>query len=353
MYDFSVSENNLSSNILPLDNINSKEKLKVAVLRDAEPFTTCNKDKGQIGIAIKIWEKMAHKYNIDYEYICIDRKYDDTIEKVEKGLYDVALSEFSVIYRRYHKVLYTRPYFISKMKVYRKRNDNVLKKFVTNRMFKILIAMAILIIFSYTLIRKYMLNESYADAFYMTYSIFFTNAKHFISTTKKAFPLKLKVINSIWTIIRYIFFTIVVAQAVNIIVKTTDYITDEEYEDIKEINVLKGSSYVDFVKNIGKHPVLNNTNNEVIEKIYNSNHNEYWLDDYNVIVNAIDESPYKLHLESTLIPVVNDEFTIVVNKNKPDVLNKLNKSIVEMQDNGDMVRLCKGFMKVGFENCYM
>lgn len=353
MYDFNYSEDNLSSKDLPLNNFNSKEKLKVAVLKDALPFTTCSKDKEPSGVAVKIWEKMADKYDIDYEYICIDRKYDDTIEEVGKGLYDVALAEFSVINRRYDKVSYTRPYFISKMKVYRKRNDNALKNFVTNRIVKILIVMAILIVFSYTLLRKYMLKETYADAFYETYSMFFTNVKDFISTTKKTFPFKLKVINGIWIIMRYTFFTIVVAQAINIIVKTTDYITDDEYEDIKKINVLKGTSYVDFVKNIGKQPDLNNTNQEVIEKIYNSNYDEYWLDDYNVIVNAIDESPYKLHLDSTLNPVVNDEFAIVVNKNKPDILNKLNKTIVELQDNGDMLRLCKGFMKVDFENCSM
>jgi ABC-type amino acid transport substrate-binding protein len=54
-----------------------------------------------------------------------------------------------------------------------------------------------------------------------------------------------------------------------------------------------------------------------------------------------------------LTPVVNDEFAIVVNKNKKDILEKLNKTIVEMQDDGDMLRLCKGYMKVNFEDCSM
>lgn len=332
---------------------NSGNKLKVAVLKDALPFANCKKDDKPTGVAVKIWEKTADKYDIDYEYVCIDRKYDDTIKDVGKGNYDVALAEFSVINRRYDDVLYTRPYFVSKMKIYRKRNDSSFKNFVTNRIVKILLIFAFMVLFIYSMIRKNVLKITFGESLYETYTIFFTNVKDFITINKKIYPFKIKIINGIWIFIRYVFFTIVVAQAINIIVKTTDYITDEEYEGIKQINVLKGTSYVDYVKNIGKQPSLNNTNQEIIEKINNSNYDEYWLDDYNVIVNAIDESPYNLQLDSTISHVVNDEFAIVVNKNKKDILEKLNKTIVEMQDDGDMLRLCKGYMKVNFEDCSM
>lgn len=332
---------------------NKGGKLKVAVLRDALPFADCSNDFKPTGVAVKIWEKTADKYDIDYEYVCINRKYDDTIVEVSKGRYDIALAEFSVINRRYDSVSYTRPYFVSKMKIYRKKNDSSFKNFVTNRIVKVLFFFAFLIVFLYSLIMKYMMNIPYTEALYETYTIFFTSVKDFIPKHKKFYPSKLKLINGIWIFVRYVFFTIVVAQAINIIVKTTNYITDEEYDGIKKINVLKGTSYVDFVKNIGKQPNLNNNNQEVIEKIYKSNYDEYWLDDYNVIVNAIDSSKYSLQLDSTLNPVVNDEFAIVVNKNHQGVLEKLNKTIVEMQDNGDMLRLCKGYMKVNFEDCSM
>lgn len=328
-------------------------KLKVAVLKDALPFANCDKDIKPTGVTVKIWEKVADKYNIDYEFICIDRKYDDTIKDLSEGKYDIALAEFSVINRRYDLASYSRPYFVSKMKVYRKRNDSSLKNFVTNRIVKLLFVIAFLILFIYSLIRKYVLNIPYLESLYDTYTIFFTNIKDFITPTKHISQTKIKVINGVWIFIRYVFFTIVVAQAINIIVKTTDYITEEEYNSIKKINVLRGTSYVDYVKNIGKQPSLNNTNQEIIDKIQKSNYDEYWLDDYNVIVNAIDKSPYNLQLDSTVNPVVNDEFTIVVNKNLPDILEKINKSIVEMQDDGDMGRLCKGYMKVNFEDCSM
>lgn len=333
--------------------INSNRKLKIAVLNDALPFTNCGKDINPSGVAVKIWEKTADKYRLNYEYVCIDRKYDDTINDISKGKYDVGLAEFSVITRRYENVLYSRPFFISRMKVYRKKNDNAFKTFVTNRIVKILFFYVFLIIFIYSLIRKKILNIPFTQSLYDTYTIFFTNVKDFILINKKIIPFNIKVINSIWILMRYTFFTIVVAQAVNIVVKSNDHITDEEYNEIKKINVLKGTSYVDYVKNIDKQPKLNDTNQQIIEKIYKSNYDEYWLDDNNVIVNAIEKSPYKLQLDSTINPVVNDEFTIVVNKKMPDILEKINKTIVEMQDSGDMVRLCKGYMKVNFEDCSM
>ena len=333
--------------------INSNRKLKIAVLKDALPFTNCGKETNPSGVAVKIWEKTADKYRLNYEYVCIDRKYDDTINDISEGKYDVGLAEFSVITRRYDNVSYSRPYFVSKMKVYRKKNDNSFKNFVTNRIVKILFIVVFLILAIYSVIRKNVLNLPYTEALYETYTIFFTNVKDFILINKKNTPSKIKLINGVWILIRYVFFTVVVAQAVNIVVKTNDYITDEEYNEIKKINVLKGTSYVDYVKNIDKQPKLNDTNQQIIEKIYKSNYDEYWMDDNNIIVNAIEKSPYKLQLDSTINPVVNDEFTIVVNKKMPDILEKINKTIVEMQDSGDMVRLCKGYMKVNFEDCSM
>ena len=46
---------------------NKGNKLKVAVLTDALPFSNCSKDTKPTGVAIKIWEKTADKYDIDYE----------------------------------------------------------------------------------------------------------------------------------------------------------------------------------------------------------------------------------------------------------------------------------------------
>ena len=332
---------------------NKNKKLKVAVLKDALPFANCDKDIKPNGITIDIWKRVASTYNIDYEFICIDRKYDDTLKELSEGKYDVALAEFSVISRRYDLALYSRPYFVSKMKVYRKQNNSSLKNFVTNQIVKFLFIGAFLIIFIYAYIRKYILRIPYLESLYDTYTIFFTNIKDFISITKKLSPYKLKLINGSWLFIRYIFFTIVVAQAINIIVKTTNNITDEEYDSIKKINVLKGTSYVDYVKNIGKQPSLNENNQEIIDKLQHSNYDEYWLDDYNVILNAISKSPYNLQLDATLNPVVNDEFTIAVNKNLPDILEKINKTIIDLQDHGDMARLCKGYMKSNYEDCTM
>lgn len=333
-------------------NTYKSKKYKVAVLKDALPFSQCGIDSGQskpTGITVDVWEKTAAQYNLDYEYICVDRKYDDTLEAVSKGEYDVALSEFSVIKRRYDLVSYSRPFYISKLSVYRREKENSFENFVTNDIVKIILVGALLMIIFYSLLRMYIVKEKFLFALYNTYTFLFTNIREFITEGKRP-KTSVKIVNVMWILMRYIFLTIVVAQAINIIVKTTNYITDEEYRDIKKINVLKGTSYVDFIKQEGKTPIMNDNNQQIIEKLYKSR-NEYWFDDPNVINDAIERSKFKLKLNATLKPIRNDEFTIAVNKKLHDLLDKINKTIVNLQDSGDMVRICKGHMRENVENC--
>ena len=331
-------------------NNHKSKKLKVAVLKDALPFSQCgNEESKPAGITVDIWEKVASTYNLDYEYICVDRKYDDTIEAVNKGEFDIALSEFSVIKRRYDLVSYSRPFYISKLSVYRREKENSFENFVTNDIVKIIIVSALLMILFYSFVRMYIVKENFLFALYNTYTFLFTNIREFITEGKNP-KTSVKIVNVMWILMRYIFLTIVVAQAINIIVKTTNYIGDEEYRDIKRINVLKGTSYVDFIKQAGKTPIMNDNNQQIIEKLYNSR-NEYWFDDPNVINDAIERSKFKLKLNATLKPIRNDEFTIAVNKKLTDILDKINITIVSLQDSGDMVRICKGQMRENIENC--
>jgi ABC-type amino acid transport substrate-binding protein len=329
--------------------ISNSKKYKVAVLKDALPFSQCNNGFKPTGITVNIWEKVAAKYKLDYEYICVNRKYDDTLKALNKGEFDVALAEFSVINRRYDLVSYSRPYYISKLSVYRKEKDNSFENFVTNDIVKIILFSALMMILFYAFLRSYIIKENFLYALYNTYTFLFTNIREFIREGKNP-KMSIKVVNILWILMRYIFLTIVVAQSINIIVKTTNYISDEEYREIKNINVLKGTSYVDYVKQIGKTPQLNDNNQQIIEKLYKSK-NEYWFDDPNVINDAIDRSKYKLKLNATQKPIMNDEFTIVVNKNLPDLLYKINTTIVDLQDQGEMIRICKGYMRENVENC--
>lgn len=339
------------NNYMTHNTTGSNKKLKVAVLKDALPFSTCGKDSHTTGVAVKIWEYTAAKHNIDYEYVCVERGYDKTLEDIHKGIYDVGLAEFSVIHRRYDLALYSRPYYISKMKVYRKKRGNAFYNFITNEFVWFLFLIALSIIFLYAYIRTVYLKSSFFESLYITYIYFFANIQEFLALTLRGNKTAIKTINSFWTIIRYIFFTIVVAQAINIIVQTTSDITDKEFKNIKKINVIKGTSYVDYVKNIGKVPVVNNTNDEIIKKLYESNYDEYWLDDANIIDNAINKSEYSLGLDSTINPVINDEFTIVTNNKLTDLMHKIDDSIIELQDKGDMIKICKGFMDDNYANC--
>ena len=87
--------------------MDKNKKIMVGVMKDALPYTTC--EPKYSGLAVDIWENTAKKYNLDYEYVCLDRNYDNAINELHEGKIDVALADFSVIHRRFDLALFSRP----------------------------------------------------------------------------------------------------------------------------------------------------------------------------------------------------------------------------------------------------
>jgi hypothetical protein len=145
-----------------------------------------------------------------------------------------------------------------------------------------------------------------------------------------------------WSILRYLFYTVVFTQFISIFIKTTDIITPEEVKSISKINVVAGTSYVDFVKRIGKTQIENTTSDDIINKIDKSSEKEYWIDDANLVNKKMSE--YNIELETTLNPMAYDEIAIIVNNNRNDILDKISDTLIEIQDKGIVTNLCKQYL---------
>jgi polar amino acid transport system substrate-binding protein len=315
-------------------------KLKIAVINDALPYATCKPYFS--GLAIDIWEKTAQKYKLDYEYICIDRNYDKAVEDLHEGKYDVVLADFSVVYNRYDLVQFSRPYYISKLKIYRKKTDSFFYNLITSTALLSLLFSCFLFILVYSIIYKYLLRDTFINSFYETFVNFFVNMREiFPGRVTNSYK---KILNALWSIIRYVFYTIVFTKIISIFIKTTDDITPEEVKSISKINVVAGTSYVDFVKKIGKTPIENTTSDDIINKIENSSEKEYWIDDSNLVNKKMSE--YNIDLQTTINPMGYDEVTIIVNNNRNDILDKISNNLIEMQDKGIMTKLCKQYFYV-------
>jgi hypothetical protein len=59
-----------------------------------------------------------------------------------------------------------------------------------------------------------------------------------------------------------------------------------------------------------------------------------------------------MKLTKTERPVINDEFTIAVNKKLPHILDIINKSLVEMQGNGIILKICRGYID-NYDRCLL
>lgn len=321
--------------------MDKNKKLKIAVLADTLPYTSCKPN--YTGIAIDIWEKTVIKYKLEYEFICVSRNYDKIVNDLSKGEYDVVLGDFSVIHRRFNLVLFSRPYYIATINIYRKSSGNYLYKLITNKSLHNIFFMCFLLIFLYSFLYKYYTRATFIDSFYETFLNFFSKTKEILPTRGNKFYSK--ILNVSWAIFRYIFYTFVLTKMISIFLKISDIISPEELKLIKNVNVVQGTSFVDYIKKIGKTPLENNTSDDIIKKMNKSSEHEYWSDDSNVIKSIINKSKYNMDIMTSENPIAYDEIAIIVNKNRRDILDKLNSVIIELQDNGYMNKICKQYLE--------
>jgi ABC-type amino acid transport substrate-binding protein len=312
--------------------------LKIGVLEDNLPFSTCKPDFN--GITVDIWKKTAEINKItNYEFKCLPRVYQDAVDAVERGEYDVVLGNFSITTKRLNQVLFSRAFYISKMKIYRKRQQNFVQQFFYNKPLQYIFLSLIVLLSIFSLIYCLYTKESFLSSFYYTYLTFFSNVREFVEIKNPP-----KYINYLYAITRYLFFTLILTQLINIVINYKTHITDEEFKQMKDVHTIKGSSYVDFMKEIGKNPIEHETDAEIIDLMGKSKDHVYIFDDINIIEKSIKDSKYDFLLDSTKNEVVSDIFTIIVNKNNSDLLTKITGTIISLKETGIMGQICKGYL---------
>ena len=162
-----------------LENNNKSKKLRVGIL-DSMPYSSCKPTYR--GIVVDIWKETAVKYNLDYEFICLKISYDDAIKKLKDDEIDVILAEISVVSRRFDWALYSRPFFVSELYIYRKEKKNFLS-FLFDVQIKYIFAIVLFFVFLYSFIFIYIFNIPVIDAFYKTILSFNLNLfNNFINT---------------------------------------------------------------------------------------------------------------------------------------------------------------------------
>jgi ABC-type amino acid transport substrate-binding protein len=327
-----------------LENNNKSKKLRVGLFEENMPYASC-KPTYQ-GVAVDIWKETAIKYNLDYEFVCFKEvNFDRAIEKLKNDEIDIFLAEVSVIERRYDWALYSRPFFVSELYIYRKDKQNSFFSFLFDVQIKYILAIVFFFIFIYANIYIFIFNFTVIDAFYKTLLSFLTIGGEIIGQkTRILSKLSIKLLNTIWSMFVFFFRSFIISRIIASVISNKSVISDEEFKQISQVNVISNSAYVDMMKSIGKFPVENASSTDIAKKIEKSNGDEYWFDDSNIIDSNLKKAGVVAKLVTTERPALNDEFTIAVNKKRPDILDIINKSLVEMQGNGMMHKICKGYI---------
>lgn len=336
---------------------NRANKLRVGVMAKALPFSDCSKykndDKSELdldydGITVKLWEQIAMKYHLHYEYICVDETYENAIIELGKDKYDLILGDFTLVPRRLESALFTRPFYISEIRIFRKANNTFLHNLLSSNLFIGLFVLFFIIILGFTFVYKNFKHTSFLLALYKTYSEFFTNEMYFFDTNSNSNYVKF--INLSWSIIRFFFFAVIITQLINIILQTNySEITENDLKNINEIYGIEGTTWIDFIKNMGKTPVPVKNLDELKRKFLESNGDIYWLHETQNAIATLGN----IGLEKTERPIVLDELTIAVNKKRPDILDIINTTLVQLQDSGEMLKICKGYLPDRYDACLL
>lgn len=355
----------ITSNI-SYSNINNNKingKLRVAVMENSYPFSYCKEKKIPPqnledeteryktefgGIAVKIWEEVAKKYNLDYEYICLNISYEDAIKEVKNNNYDVALGEFTITTERMKNVLFSRAYYFGKLKIFRKNKNDFVYNLLTNKFLISLLIFFIFIILFFTYIYKYYKYTTTIQSFFYIYGHFFQNDLFLFYEGRTNNMIRF--INFIWSFVRFFFFAIIITQMINIIIQTSDTgISKSEYNNIKDVLVEAKTSHVQLVKSLGKNPVQIETTDDILKRIKDSNGDVYWFYEYKSAENLANK--FDLELDATHDILYNDETCIIVNNKYPDIIEKFNNTLLELRDTGDIIDLCKIYLKDTYQSC--
>lgn len=334
--------------------------LRVIVLDDSLPFASCTPDFS--GVAVDLWKDVAAHHGWTYTLHKGTRSFDETLRRVQRGEFDVALGDFSVIARRFSWVDYSRPFYVAGLKIMRSsRKTSSVYLALDNSILPHLLVLSVVLIIVFAVVHRVIAKPSGG----LSYSVYHQTMKFFVSASEEPIEGKapqqkavahtpwLKVFNVLWVLCVFIVINLIVAQVVSLYLKERNYIDDSELKRLNSVSVLAGSSFVDFAKKYGKRPIERATLKSLIDAMKASG-DEYVFDDPSVIAMYIQRNNIKLDLHTTSKPLVNDEYVIAFRKELDDtIMQKFNHKLVELQDRGDMLNYCRRYFVEDIDRCVL
>ena len=89
--------------------VRQQQKLRVAI-KPLTPFVMVDEEAAYHGFSIELWEEVAERLEIDYEYHYVE-SVDDQLEAIKNGVADLAITGISMTKEREEAFDFSMPYF--------------------------------------------------------------------------------------------------------------------------------------------------------------------------------------------------------------------------------------------------
>jgi len=139
--------------------------MKVGVVStNSSPYVIRDGDKYS-GISIEIWEKVAKKSDISFEYIEAGEDLDNAIERLKNKEFDILVGPYTITSKRYQDINYTIPYYQADIALATSKNTNNLEKYIKiSKMFIYIIVFFLFVLIVNNLIVNFDIKKSFVDS---------------------------------------------------------------------------------------------------------------------------------------------------------------------------------------------
>lgn len=302
---------------------------------------------------IKNMPEIKNKY--DFNFINSnfnDMNYDVTINKVNKGLYDLSIGLYIHTNERDNKVLFTKPVLIDDIAVFHFDNNNFYKtsKYVIKKISKLIIILIVLgflagfIIYYFDPNRKLMLNKINQKKFLarslMTgISTFFGEMGYLSENSSPNF--KSLAIITVIMLTAFIFIQYMQAKITALVIEKNDN-RDLNLKELKEKPLLGhyGYAMAESLEKIGlKIKYQKNKSNKELFKEYENNYDKY----NGVVISYADGYSFLKEIPGLVVSTNfgNQINSFIVNKQKKHLLLDLNQAITKLRVSGKLREICK------------
>ena len=345
------------------NNVSKKETIKVFVITGPETsgivthVKNINGKKDYSGMVWDIVEELKklpnfEKYNFEYTFSESNFKnYDQVVEWVSNGTYDLGLSTYAQNSRRETKINYTIPIKIDSYAVFHYENTSEYDKF--KRVFYdigylllILIVLGILaglILFFVDPGRKKMKQIKKTKSFFLR-SIM-TGISSFLGETGELFGNATSSIKGLVSVVFVMLFSLIFIQFMQ--AEITSTLIEEKHaagissDDmiLKPVLGHEGYSHTDrWEQNGGKVVRVKNKTNDDLLKIYKSDPDKY----LGVVLSYSDGYPFlDLHPGITASVFGNYLQSMIYNPNKKGFGEDLNEGLLYLRSTKKLKRICK------------